>query len=136
MVTILHEQQQHEVPAMPGKGSGLWLGAADAERVTGFTLKPQGMCRDEVCVPVPRGAASFVDGEAVDVAAFWRHMGHPVVSDAAGRAWVLGTSHEARRQAMESLAAPDFALPDLEGRLHRLSDYRGKKVFLATWASW
>ena len=32
--------------------------------------------------------------------------------------------------------APDFSLPDINGQPHRLSDYRGKKVFLATWASW
>jgi len=32
--------------------------------------------------------------------------------------------------------AADFALPDPTGRLHRLSDYRGKKVLLVTWASW
>ncbi len=27
-------------------------------------------------------------------------------------------------------AAPDFSLPDQEGRVHRLSDYRGRWVFL------
>ena len=32
--------------------------------------------------------------------------------------------------------APDFALPDLDGRDHRLADYRGRKVLLATWSSW
>jgi peroxiredoxin len=32
--------------------------------------------------------------------------------------------------------APDFTLPDLEGRLHSLRDYRGRKVFLCSWASW
>jgi len=32
--------------------------------------------------------------------------------------------------------APDFALPDPSGRVHRLSDHRGKKVLLVTWASW
>ncbi len=32
--------------------------------------------------------------------------------------------------------APDFCLPDLDGKLHRLSDYRGKKVFLFHFASW
>ena len=34
------------------------------------------------------------------------------------------------------VGTPDFALPDINGQPHRLSDYRGKKVFLATWASW
>ena len=32
--------------------------------------------------------------------------------------------------------APDFTLPDLDGKLHSLSDYRGKKVVLMSWASW
>ncbi len=31
---------------------------------------------------------------------------------------------------------PDFALPDLDGGLLRLSDHRGKKVFLFHFASW
>lgn len=30
---------------------------------------------------------------------------------------------------------PQFELPDSEGRMHRLSDYRGKVVFLNFWAS-
>jgi peroxiredoxin len=34
-----------------------------------------------------------------------------------------------------STSAPDFTLPDLDGRLHSLSDHRGKKVVLLTWAS-
>ena len=38
--------------------------------------------------------------------------------------------------ALDGLDAPDFALPDLDGAVHRLSDLRGKKVFLTTWASW
>lgn len=33
-------------------------------------------------------------------------------------------------------AAPDFALPKLNGEVVRLSDYRGKVVFLNIWATW
>ncbi len=32
--------------------------------------------------------------------------------------------------------APDFALLDLAGNVHRLSDYRGKTVVVNFWASW
>ena len=32
--------------------------------------------------------------------------------------------------------APDFQLTTLDGRNVSLSDYRGKKVLLAAWASW
>ncbi len=32
--------------------------------------------------------------------------------------------------------APDFVLKDLEGNEHRLSDYRGKGVFLNFWGTW
>lgn len=32
--------------------------------------------------------------------------------------------------------APDLALRDLDGTLHRLSDYRGRPVMLHFWATW
>lgn len=33
-------------------------------------------------------------------------------------------------------ANPDFALTDLDGKQHRLSDYRGKWVVVNYWATW
>lgn len=109
---------------------GLWLSEDDAERATGWTLKPEGMCRDDVCVPM-----ALRDGR-VDVAAFWSKLGRPVVRDRAGETWVLGAGAEQRNGALGGLAAPDFTLPDLSGALHTLSSLRGQKVFLCTWASW
>jgi hypothetical protein len=88
-------------------------------------------------MPLPRGAVSeLVRDDRLDLAAMWRRSGQPVVHDAASRTWVLGTGAAQRSSALATLQAPDFTLPDLEGRMHTLSSYRGRKVFLATWASW
>lgn len=136
MAIILHEQQETEVAPLARDGDGLWLDKVDLQRATGFELKPEGLCRDAICVPVPKGRHAFADGDAIDVAGVWRYLGNPVVTDASRRVWALGIGAGARQQALESLEASDFTLPDLGGRPHSLSDYRGRKVFLASWASW
>jgi hypothetical protein len=112
---------------------GLWMSAADAGKVTGWTLKPEGMCRDERCVPLP---AVAVKGDDVDVEAFWHRLGGPVIASQEGDAWALGAPADERNAALEGLQAPDFTLPDVDGKPRTLSELRGKKVFLATWASW
>jgi hypothetical protein len=113
--------------------NGLCLSPDDAARATGWTLKPEGMCQAELCVPLPANAVR--DGR-VDAAAFWQLLGRPVVRDAAGDTWVLGAGAEQRNTALAGLSAPDFTLPDLAGAPHTLSALRGSKVFLSTWASW
>jgi len=41
-----------------------------------------------------------------------------------------------RSAFVNSRIAPDFAVPDRKGRVVHLSDFRGKKVLIVTWASW
>ena len=129
MTIILTPTGEHKVSAH----DGLWMSAKEAEKVTGWTLKPQGMCRDERCVPLP--AAALKDGE-IDVEAFWQKLGGPVFASEEGDVWVLGAPAEERNAALEGLQAPDFTLPDIDGVPRTLSQLRGRKVFLATWASW
>jgi hypothetical protein len=137
MVTIIHEERETKIAAARAAGEALWLSNADVRRATGWGLRAEGLCREDTCIPIPRGReAEFVRDGALDVAAFWRHAGHPVVRDETGETWVLGTGAGERARALRSLQAPDFALPDLDGRMHALSDHRGQKVFLVTWASW
>ncbi len=138
MITVLHEQRTTPLPNALADGEALWLGREDIERATGWTWKPQGLCHGDVCVPLPGGAAAdgIARADSLDIAALWRRMGHPVVHDETGSAWVLGSGSAQRADTLATLEAPDFSLPDINGQPHRLSDYRGKKVFLATWASW
>jgi hypothetical protein len=129
VTTILTESGDFTVDA----ANGLWLKTADAVRITGWTLKPEGMCRDDQCVPLPSTA---VGAGRVDVETFWRRLGHPVLCAGDRETWVLGVGADDRNAALAGLMAPDFTLPDLSGRSRTLSDLRGKKVLLVTWASW
>jgi hypothetical protein len=137
MTTVLTDAGRFEATGARASGEDLWLSAREAEDLTGWTLKPDGLCKAEICIPLPAGReGELVRGTRVNVAALWRHLGHPVAHSDRGHVWVLARSARDRSAALRSLEAPDFTLPDAAGRLHSLSDYRGRKVFLVTWASW
>jgi hypothetical protein len=74
--------------------------------------------------------------EGVDVARRAQAAGRPVAIDLNERAVYLGVTAHERATALASLEAPDFALPDLGGRLHSLAEHRGKKVLLVAYGSW
>jgi hypothetical protein len=137
MATLLTDMGQFEAPEAEAAGEDLWLSARDMAAATGWVAKPEGLCKDDVCVPLPHGReGEFVRGTRVNVAALWRHLDRHVAHSDRGHVWVLGSSARDRSAALHSLEAPDFTLPDASGHPHSLSDYRGKKVFLVTWASW
>lgn len=137
MVTVLTESGEHGVTSAEPSTEALWCSANDALQATGWEAKPEGLCKGEICVPLPVGRErELVDGGRINLGALWRHLGQPAVRSERGHVWVLSESARERKAALASLEAPDFALPDPSGRMHRLSDYRGKKVFLVTWASW
>jgi hypothetical protein len=62
--------------------------------------------------------------------------GRPVALDDEERVAYLGVSARERARQLASLAAPDFALPGVDGQPHSLAAHRGKKVFLVAYASW
>lgn len=114
-----------------------WLPVDSLERLAGWELKPEGACQDERCVPIPRGReAEFVRDGRFNIAALARYLGQPVLHDEPTGTWLIGESAEVRASNLRSLQAPDFTLPDFKGVSHSLSDYRGRKVFLVSWASW
>ena len=129
MAIVLTDQGEFRIAA----SEGLRVSSADTELLTGWILKPEGMCHDELCVPLSEDTRRDAK---IDLAAFWQMLGNPVASDPSGEVWVLGTGAESRANTLAGLEAPDFELPDLAGVPHRLSELRGRKVFLTTWASW
>lgn len=80
-----------------------------------------------LAVPVPEGMERARRAQA---------DGRPVALDADERAAYVGVPAAERARQLVSLEAPDFSLPDLDGRLHSLAEHRGKKVFLVAYGSW
>jgi hypothetical protein len=136
--TLLYQGDPYLATSAVSDGGDLWLSQADLSAATGWELKPQGLCRGEQCVPIPPARKSeFLDaGERFNLAAFARYLGRPVVRDDLGDVWLFGDTAASRRDALQSLEAPDFTLPDLDGKTYSLSQFRGKKVLLLSWASW
>ena len=137
MAIVLTETTATELPDSRIEGERLWLVPAELEAATGWSVRPEGLCRGNVCVPLAPGReGELVSGHQVDAAALWRHLGQPLAHSTDGHVWVLGTAAADRAEALRSLEAPDFTLPDHTGRRHSLAEHRGKKVLLVSWASW
>lgn len=138
MIEVLSAGRHFATEALAERsGEELWLGVDALHSATGWQLKPEGLCKDDVCVPLAgEERARFVEGEVVNASGLWRALDRPVLHDASRKTWMLGEGAADRGRQLESLMAPDFTLPDIEGQLHSLSDFHGQKVLLATWASW
>ena len=135
--TILYAERPPTRVAATAAGEDLWLSSADLAAATGWRLAPDGLHRGDRLLRVPHGRErELVEGDQVNLGALARLLEQPVVRDDAHAVWSIGEAAPARRAALQSLQAPDFTLPDLEGRAHALSEYRGRKVFLVSWASW
>ncbi len=59
--------------------------------------------------------------------------GLAILALAFGVVWLQSSKYE---PLVVGMTAPDFSLPDLQGRTQRLSDHRGKVVLLNFWATW
>jgi hypothetical protein len=132
--TLIDGDRAVSMPAAVDGGRVL-LDATAVREELGWELKPEGLCRADVCIPV-RDRGTLVQGGRIDLAALARLIDRPLALDADSRCAALGTGHAARAAALASLEAPDFELPDLHGRMHTLSAHRGKKVLLIAYASW
>jgi hypothetical protein len=138
--TIVYDDVAIDLTGAREDAEQLWITTADLKRATRFEVKPQGVCRDELCFPLPKSRQQeFLRKESgaswFNLTAFAALVHQPVAYDAALATWYFGLRSD-QRQGLSSLQAPDFTLPDIHGQPHSLADFRGKKVLLVTWASW
>ena len=119
----------------------LWISADDFTRINGFVLKPEGACYESICIPIRQDDDNDLhvtrdDKHWFNATEFAKRIQQPVVADRESGVWSFGMVPAARESFLESAEAPDFELKDRQGNIVRLSDLRGKKVIVTTWASW
>lgn len=132
--TIIEHDAVHELTATLDDGH-VRVEPAALERALGWTLKPEGLCREDVCVPISDRENLIREG-GIDLVDFAQAVGQPLALDHGERVAALGTPAPDRAAILDTGRAPDFRLPDLDGKWHSLSDHLGKKVMLIVYASW
>ena len=132
--TLVDDDREATVEATP-TGDTLLVAADDLARETGWTLRPEGLCRGNVCVPV-RDREALVTDEGIDVRAFGAAIGRPVAVEPDVGVAVLAAAPTEVQARLDARTAPPFTLPDLDGRPVSLDDFAGRKRLLIAWASW
>ncbi|MBI3735560.1 redoxin domain-containing protein [Candidatus Sumerlaeota bacterium] len=138
---VLNEDHQVTIEKTLPDPHDLWVMPEDLTKINGFKLKPEGACLGEICIPIDKAKDSNLavtrEGQRwINVTQLARVMKQAYAADTEKNVWSFSPMPAEITSTIESAVAPDFALPDMEGKVHRLSDYRGKKVLLLTWASW
>jgi len=129
--SVLYRDRLTALSSSRLESGDLWIPVADLPAVNGFTVKPQGACRDEICIPL---AKTLKKSNWVNLSGFARKVRQPLVNE--GATWSLGEMPALRSGFLQSRIAPDFAAKDRQGKTVHLKDFRGRKILLLTWASW
>ena len=101
---------------------------------TGWSVKPEGACKADVCVPLPDDVRAS-DGR-LDMAVLAPRLGMPIVRHDGADLWALGPETAVTGLALTTAVAPALTLPDVNGEPFTLSSLRGQKVVMVAWASW
>ncbi len=140
-VTVLSADRAVEIEATLADPNDLWVHPDDLPKINGFVLKPEGACLDDICVPVQRAENNDIYLERkgrpwFNVSELADRLQQPYVNDIDTNLWSFGAIPVQRQGFVREGLAPDFTLPDWHGNPVSLSDFKGKKIMLLTWASW
>jgi peroxiredoxin len=116
-------------------GDTVLLSPDDLTAAIGWTLKPEGLCRADVCVPVRDRASLEVEG-GISLRGVAELLGRPLALEVDPIVAVLGAAPSDVGAALATGKAPNFSLPDVDGGTVELDDYAGRKRMISTWSSW
>ncbi len=133
-ITILDDAHATEADATVD-GDRVLVAASDFAAATGWVLKPEGLCRGEVCVPVRSRPDAVADGR-VDAAAVAPLLARTALVDAPRGVVAYAAAATAVSDALADRRAADFTLPQLDGTPFTFSAIGRKKKLLVVWASW
>ena len=127
MLLIDDAGRRHELDGAPGAVS-----ADDLHTATGWELKPEGLCRGEVCVPL-LGRQVAAGPDRIDLVQWAAALQLALAVDEGGVAAFVPAS---AAPPTAGTPAPDVELPDLDGQPVSFSRFTGRKRVLLAWASW
>ena len=139
--TVLYNNATIAVSDVLADPNDLWVRPTDLTRVNGFSLKPEGACLDDICVPLKQDEDSSLyvnrdDKSWFNVSELARKLNQSYVFDYGANVWSFGAIPVTRQSFTKQHIAPDFSLLDRQGNPVSLSKYKDMKVLLLTWASW
>jgi hypothetical protein len=129
--TVLYGDRATGLDKIQADPKDLWVRKTDLPKINDFEVKPQGACRADLCIPIPK---SLLKGDYFNLSGFAQRIGQVTVADSG--VWSFGEIPVLRGSFTESRMAPDFAVADRKGKIVHLNDFKGKKVLVVTWASW
>src|SRR5262245_24384371 len=106
--TVVYDGSPTEVVGQDVPAKDLWVTMNDLTRATRFVVKPQGVCRDELCFPLPKARKSeFVSKKGnvswFNLSEFARLVKQPVAHDDKDGVWYFGKREDERGAYLTSL---------------------------------
>ena len=107
--TLIDGERVTRVPARV-EGAHVRIAPDALEQAFGWTLKPQGLCKGDLCVTL-RERRGLVEEDGIDLAVFAQTTGLPLALDVAERVAVLGASAAARGRGSRRSRRPTSRSP-------------------------
>jgi hypothetical protein len=112
-------------------GERVLISPAELEWATGWELKPEGLCKGDICVVLHEPVST--EAGRVDLSAIARALRRSMAISIEGGVAALAGDPMGTGQTG---SIDDLELPDVDGTVVRPSDHAGRKRLLVAWASW